>query len=104
MYCLRPLSEAAEDPALRPTVDHFIPRSKDGSHRLRNLVLACPSCNNLKADADPADWLACCGLPTTLRTARAVIAYAAAARAPTMPAPTSPAPTKQTLSGPVPTR
>ena len=30
------------------TVDHVVPRSKGGSHKLENLVLCCGSCNSSK--------------------------------------------------------
>lgn len=32
------------------TADHVIPRSKGGKHDLSNVVLACPECNQKKAD------------------------------------------------------
>lgn len=35
------------------TVDHVIPKSKGGPHRLWNLVLACQECNQKKGDNDP---------------------------------------------------
>ena len=57
-YCRRPLSEDAEDPDDRPTLDHVVPRSKRGRNLLRNLVLACRSCNCDKGNTDLAEWLA----------------------------------------------
>ena len=39
------------------TVDHVIPRSKGGSNRSWNLVIACFPCNQLKADSDPGEKL-----------------------------------------------
>ena len=81
VYCHTDLAEDAPDPAHRPTLDHLVPKSKGGGFRLRNLVLACSSCNRRKGDADPADWLPSCGYPADLRTARAVIAHARRARA-----------------------
>jgi 5-methylcytosine-specific restriction endonuclease McrA len=33
------------------TLDHLIPRSKGGSNKMENLVLACCVCNNLKSNA-----------------------------------------------------
>ena len=86
-YCGNPLPrnpDAADhptDPEHRATADHLVPRSKGGRSRLRNLVLACQSCNNLKGDTDLPDWLELCGLPTDLCTSRAVIAHFRAARA-----------------------
>jgi hypothetical protein len=38
-------------------VDHFIPRSRGGEDRMRNLVLACPPCNRAKRDTMPQDFL-----------------------------------------------
>ena len=38
-------------------IDHFIPRSKGGSDRVANLVLACHSCNQAKGNALPQEWL-----------------------------------------------
>lgn len=35
------------------TIDHVIPKSKGGPHRVWNLVLACRTCNQVKADSDP---------------------------------------------------
>lgn len=32
------------------TIDHVIPKSKDGSNKIENLVLACKTCNVKKAD------------------------------------------------------
>ena len=32
------------------TIDHIIPRSKDGPHTWNNLITACPSCNIKKGD------------------------------------------------------
>lgn len=36
------------------TIDHVIPKSKGGPHRVWNLVLACHPCNQAKGDNDPA--------------------------------------------------
>lgn len=36
--------------ALAPTLDHVIPRSRGGSHGLRNLVLAHRECNGARGD------------------------------------------------------
>ena len=37
-------------------IDHFIPRSRGGSDRVANLVLACHSCNQAKANTLPQEW------------------------------------------------
>lgn len=44
-YCLRPFSAA-----LIATMDHVRPKSKGGTNRMDNLVLACSPCNQLKGD------------------------------------------------------
>ena len=38
-------------------IDHFIPRSRGGSDRVGNLVLACHSCNQTKGNTLPSEWL-----------------------------------------------
>lgn len=81
VYCLRPLAEGAEHPADRPTVDHVVPRARGGTSRRRNLVAACRPCNGRKADSDLTEWLAACGLPGRLRSARTLAAYARSAGA-----------------------
>ncbi|MFN6474352.1 MAG: HNH endonuclease [Nostoc sp. SerVER01] len=37
------------------TVDHYIPLSKGGSNKIKNLRLACNGCNNKRGDAMPED-------------------------------------------------
>ncbi|QKQ75607.1 HNH endonuclease [Nostoc sp. TCL240-02] len=37
------------------TIDHFIPLSKGGNNKLRNLRTACKGCNNKRGDAMPED-------------------------------------------------
>ena len=39
------------------TVDHIVPRSKDGGNELQNLQLLCQPCNNLKTDDSHEDLL-----------------------------------------------
>lgn len=51
-YCKRVLSEGSTDPAMMPTVDHVIPKSKGGSNRASNLVTACRDCNESKGSLD----------------------------------------------------
>lgn len=48
-YCL------AEMPAGRLELDHILPRSRGGPNTWENLVAACHSCNNRKADRTPAE-------------------------------------------------
>lgn len=37
-------------------MDHFIPISKNGTHEIKNLVLACRSCNSSKRDKEAYRW------------------------------------------------
>lgn len=37
--------------------DHVDPRSRGGSNRLDNLVLACSDCNSAKSDTPVEEWL-----------------------------------------------
>jgi hypothetical protein len=43
---------------LTATVDHVVPISRGGQARGSNCVLACMTCNNLKADMMPQEWRA----------------------------------------------
>lgn len=36
------------------TIDHVIPKSKGGPHRLWNLVISCLACNQAKGDSEPS--------------------------------------------------
>lgn len=45
-----PVCEPDADFRLVATRDHYIPRSKGGSNRITNLVLACRRCNHKKSD------------------------------------------------------
>ena len=51
-YCRRQLGPNAA----HPEVEHVIPRSRGGSNRLANLVLACGRCNREKDDRTPIEW------------------------------------------------
>ena len=37
-------------------IDHYIPLSKGGEHKIDNLVISCPSCNFRKSAKDPYDF------------------------------------------------
>lgn len=39
-----------------PTLDHFIPLAKGGTHAMSNLLPACHDCNSRKRDLDPETW------------------------------------------------
>jgi 5-methylcytosine-specific restriction endonuclease McrA len=51
-YCRLPFASA-----LDATIDHLIPRSVLPGWQQFNLVLACPTCNNVKADTLPQVFL-----------------------------------------------
>ncbi len=42
------------DPVLN--LDHIVPRSREGTNRVSNLVLACRTCNQDKGTRTPAEW------------------------------------------------
>ena len=54
-YCGVPFAAAGPD---HRTVDHRVPTSRGGSHRIGNLVFACYACNQRKRDRPEADFLA----------------------------------------------
>ena len=54
-YCDVPFTERGPD---HRTVDHRVPQSRGGSHRLRNLVFACFTCNQRKRDRAEDDFVA----------------------------------------------
>ena len=64
-YCDVPMirtqpSEQKSKSGRLATLDHRVPRAK-GGHRIRsNLVLACASCNQKKADKSETDFLMAC--------------------------------------------
>lgn len=37
-------------------IDHYVPLSKGGEHKLENLVIACPKCNLTKSAKDPFEF------------------------------------------------
>lgn len=49
LYCRVDLNRRADDPR-QLTLDHWVPKSQGGSNRVRNLVLACATCNRRKGD------------------------------------------------------
>jgi hypothetical protein len=60
-YCRRSVHISRPLAPHRPndaTIDHKIPRSKDGTDSLDNLLLACRACNEAKEDRDYEDFLA----------------------------------------------
>ncbi len=56
-YCL------AEHSASKLTLDHIIPRSRGGASSWENLIAACFTCNNIKADRTPEE----AGMPLRYR-------------------------------------
>jgi len=45
------------EPATRLQKDHFVPLSSGGEHSWRNIVPACPRCNNTKNARPPGEWV-----------------------------------------------
>ena len=39
------------------TVDHLVPKSKNGSNHIENMVMCCDNCNSLKSNMDYADFV-----------------------------------------------
>jgi 5-methylcytosine-specific restriction endonuclease McrA len=58
-------------------LDHVLPRSRDGSDRVSNLVLACHDCNREKGDRTAAEW----GHPNVEAQAKGPLRAAAAVNA-----------------------
>jgi 5-methylcytosine-specific restriction endonuclease McrA len=56
-YCLKQLFADAEDDNLRPTIDHVVPKSKNGKNNWHNLLTACRDCNFDKRDRDYRSYL-----------------------------------------------
>jgi 5-methylcytosine-specific restriction endonuclease McrA len=50
VYCAAPLDYA------HATLDHVYPLARGGAHTPGNVVVACPTCNRLKADLLPVDF------------------------------------------------
>lgn len=42
----------------KPTVDHYVPKSRGGGNEFANLVTACLPCNTEKADRHPGRFIA----------------------------------------------
>jgi len=55
-YCRKPLPPDWQ-------IDHVIPKSRGGSHKLTNLRAACPDCNRAKGARTPTEWFADEGRP-----------------------------------------
>lgn len=49
-YCKSPIALIPTSTHRYATIDHVIPKSKNGSNKLHNLVIACADCNIVKAD------------------------------------------------------
>lgn len=56
-YCLRPLGWGHES-VTAPVIDHVVPKSRGGSDKPENLVLACWDCNTAKGARTPEQWRA----------------------------------------------
>jgi hypothetical protein len=62
-YCRRRTARSNEpewvaNPSLRATRDHKVPRSRGGSSRNDNIVLACSACNNAKGNLTAIEFMA----------------------------------------------
>jgi hypothetical protein len=47
-------------------IDHFEPYVLGGDSTARNLVPACPECNNAKQDREAAAWMSAVGVPASV--------------------------------------
>ena len=58
-YCEQPLDlrDITRGPH-SPVVDHVVPLSRGGKDVARNRVLSCRSCNTIKGNRTPREWLA----------------------------------------------
>jgi 5-methylcytosine-specific restriction endonuclease McrA len=72
VYCGVGVVDVLDNPprGITATVDHVVPRSKGGSHKITNLVTACWNCNKKRADK---------GAGYTKRTRQEVTAFSALA-------------------------
>lgn len=57
LYCQKSAFHNGKSTDIRLEIDHVVPRSKGGSDRLKNLVLACHTCNQNKGNQSLQEFL-----------------------------------------------
>lgn len=67
VYCQCDLDRIPNSPR-QLTLDHWIPKSRGGSNRLKNLVLACAVCNRRKGAMPAFDYIATQSLQSRRRS------------------------------------